>query len=273
MEKTAEECIQINPRLGTCYWYLGIAQIFSGKKVDGDKNIAESKVKGFTDPPLLQLAAAYLNNKHYKDASKIYDYLTERYGNPDFYAISAALAKELGDYPKAAKMAIEVFKIKPDDQESLQFLEELFVVSRDPSLIESSLYSIARIYKETGEKTKNIEMLIKSKDVYLRLINLYPYNTGYKWFLRDVYLSLVEQDPNNTKYRLSLRDFYINLINQSPNNTPYRWTLVEIYLGLKDYYKAREEVIKIVKIDPNDLGKAQGYLNRMPIEEQLKILP
>jgi O-antigen ligase/tetratricopeptide (TPR) repeat protein len=187
-EKTAYDCIKIDNTQGVCNWYLGIAQIFLGDQVNGKKNIAESKVKGYENPALLQLGVAYLSQKNYKDAFDIYNYLAAFYHeNAGYHAVTAVLAKELGDYGKAAKETVEVFRIQPNNPESLQFLENLFQIkSADPVV----RLSLASVYKMIGDNQKNTAMLINAKNIYLNLIRDYPNNPVYHYKISEVYTSL-----------------------------------------------------------------------------------
>jgi len=192
MKKIAEDCIAINPRRGFCYWYLGISQIFTGDQINGKKNIEESKNRGYQDPPLIQLAVAYLSQNNYKDAFVVYKQLADFFHeNAGYHAVTAALAKELGDYKTASKETLEVFRIQPENPESLQFLQMLFEAnSKDPTVRSSLGY----IYKAVGDAQGNKTMLIKSRDFYWGLTRDYPDNPDYHSLLAGVYKSLGEPE-------------------------------------------------------------------------------
>lgn len=193
MIKTGEDCIKINSGKGMCYWYLGIAQIFIGDQTNGKKNIEESKNNGYVDPILLPLAVAYLSQENYKDAAEIYYQMAERYHeNAGYHAVAATLAKQLGDYQKAAKEAVEVFRLQPNNPESLQFLQSLFAMAKNNSEVELSMASVAYVYKETGKKNNDRDMLSESKNLYLQVISVNPKNIDYHWALADVYNQLGE---------------------------------------------------------------------------------
>ncbi len=181
----AQKCIEINPSWGMCYWYLGISEIFLGDQENGEKHIQESKEKGYTEPALMQLGVAYLHQKEYKKASEVYDKLTEKYpNNPNYHAVSAALAKQFGDYRKAAYQALEVFRSRPENPENLQFIETLFrLKSSDPEI----RASLAYIYREIGTKQKNMEMVRNSEAIYLQLTKEHPDNYNYHFNLAKTY--------------------------------------------------------------------------------------
>ena len=48
MKVLAEDCIKIDPGLGECYWYMGVAEIFMGDQVNGKKHIIEGILESFS---------------------------------------------------------------------------------------------------------------------------------------------------------------------------------------------------------------------------------
>lgn len=225
MKKNGEDCIKINPTQGFCYWYLGIAQIFTGDIKNGESNIEESKKQGYTNPTLLQLAIAYLSQNDYKKAGEIYDQLVKDYHeNAGYHAVAAVLAKENGDYQKAAKETLEVFRIQPQNTESLQFLEMLFDVKTNDPVVLSSL---AYVYKEVGNKQNNNSFLKNAVSIYLRLTAAYPNDADYHYQLGDTYNKLGEYYKAREELVLSakLNSNYAESIQRMLNLLPIEESL------------------------------------------------
>ncbi len=203
MKATAEECIAVNPEQGVCNWYLGIAQIFTGDQVHGKENIQLSKDKGYTDPALLQLAIAYLSQKNYQDALATYDQLNKMNGqNPGWHARAAALAYELGDYQKAAKETLEVFRIQPDNPESLQFLEILLQEKgKDPVIRDSIAHVYGKLGVDRGDKT----LVQKAISIYEQLIRENPKEYSYHLELAYLYPELTRYADARTQALITVK--------------------------------------------------------------------
>ncbi|MEK7124406.1 MAG: O-antigen ligase family protein, partial [Patescibacteria group bacterium] len=126
MKKAAGDCIAIDSSQGVCYWYLGIAEIFSGDQENGKKHIEESLQKGGFAPPYIQLGGAYISQNNYKDAFDVYHILTASYPeNASYHAVMAFLSREIENYDRAFTEAYKVFVLRPDDNEVIEFMEEL----------------------------------------------------------------------------------------------------------------------------------------------------
>lgn len=190
MEKLAQDCINIDSSQGFCYWYLGIAQIFMGDQENGKKNIGLSKEKYYNDPSYLQLGAAYISQKNYKDAVDAYRLLTSIY--PDkvsYHATLALLYKEIGEFERAVEGAKTVFKLQPENPETIEFLK-IFIGLKPGDI--SLHYALVDIYKTLGYQEKHRAELLKIKSIYLQLISQRPREPDYHLNLAYVYRELGE---------------------------------------------------------------------------------
>jgi len=213
MKKVASDCIAIDQGNSTCYWYLGIAEIFLGEQAAGTAHINEAKEKGYTNPPYKQLAVAYMSQENYKDALAAYEAASVPSIN-DFpaeaashYAVLAYLYRQTGDYVKAGTMAFNVFTLQPENQETIPFIRMLLGLR--PDSIDLHFY-LAYIYKEIGELGK-----------YQQELSI----------LENAYLASIAQKPNDISYRL---------------------TLVDVYRKLEEYQKAVDQAIIMTKRFPNN---------------------
>jgi len=211
MAEIAQKCIDIDPNLGICYWYLGIAEIFSGDQVNGKKNIEESLKKGGFPPQYIQLGVAYISQKNYVDAAEAYRLLTGDYpDNASYHAVYAFLLKEIGDYTGASSQALKVFQLQPENSESLQFLQLLLGLSPNNPVVHSSL---AFVYSEIGQQEKAVQELNTAKNIYLNLISRDYNNSGYHYQLAGVLAELGDYDG---AYKEAL--ITIKIIESSPSS-------------------------------------------------------
>lgn len=190
MTKIAEDCIKIDGSRGDCYWYLGIAEIFLGSQESGKKHIQESIEKGGFPPPYIQLGAAYISQKNYKDAADAYHMLTAIYPeNANYHAVMAFLSGEIGDYQRALSEVLHVFRLQPENKEAIEFLKSLLRLNADNPLFHSAM---ASIYKQLGEEEKAKEELLITRDLLLELISEAPEEPGNHFDLAGVYKELGE---------------------------------------------------------------------------------
>ncbi len=194
MEKTGQECTAIDPELGECYWYQGVAQVFLGKQEEGAKNVALSKEKGYNNPPHKQLAIAYIQQKNWKEAVIEYERI-DIPTNPEqaasHHATLAYLYRQAGDYTAAGQEALKVFKAQPENPETLPFLIALLGVSPNDPVLHTSL---AYVYTQTGQDAKALQEIITAKNIYLRLVKTNPNNWDYHWSLAGISHTLKEYD-------------------------------------------------------------------------------
>jgi len=192
MKKIAYDCIKIDGARGECYWYLGIAEIFMGDQENGKKHILESKDKNYNDPPYIQLGAAYISQKNYKDAFDTYNYLVNIYpDNASYHAVMAFLAKQLGNYDKALEQTIEVFKLQPENKNVMEFVEALLGSNPNNPILHSSL---AYIYSQTDKPEKAKQEYLTAKSLYAQLLVYNPNNADYHYNFASVLKELGEYE-------------------------------------------------------------------------------
>ncbi|MBU4480125.1 O-antigen ligase family protein [Patescibacteria group bacterium] len=191
MKKIAYDCIDIDSSYGQCYWYLGIAEIFLGDQENGKKHIQESLERG-SSPSYIQLGVAYISQNNYKDAADAYHMLTAIYPeNANYHAAMAFLSREIGDYSRARRETLEVFRLQPENKEVLIFLERLLGLSpNDPALH----FSLAYIYARIGETEKANQEYLIVKSLYLQAVAKYPEDPDYHFSLAGVYKELGEYE-------------------------------------------------------------------------------
>ncbi len=235
MKGLAYECINIDKSNGECYWYLGISEIFLGDQESGKKHIQESKEKNYNNPPYIQLGAAYISQKNYKDAAEAYRMLIAIYPeNANYHAAMAVLLREIGDYNKAVTEALEVFRLLPNDKEAEEFLKSLLGLGADSIQIHSSL---AYIYRISGNNEKETQELLIIKSYYSKLVINYPNMAAY-------HLDLANVDKELKDYESSYKEAILTL---------------ELNLKLKN------EVEKLLQmLPPEYLDKYQDYIRSNP---------
>ncbi|MDO8529978.1 MAG: O-antigen ligase family protein [bacterium] len=188
MVTVAKDCIKIDPGNGECYWYLGIAQIFMGKQIEGKKNIQLSKEKNYGNPHYLQLGVAYMSQKNYKDAADAYSILTSIYpDNAGYHATLAVLYKEIKNYERARMEVMKVFELQPENPETLEFVRLLLGLNPNDVNLHSSL---AFIYQQLGDNEKTTKELLIIKSYYLELIAKDPKSPDSHLSLAIIYQGL-----------------------------------------------------------------------------------
>lgn len=221
MEKTGQDCVAIDQTNGSCFWYLGIAEIFLGKQEQGKKDTDASKEKGYDTPSYRQLSAAYASQNNWVEAIKAYehdsplDYTKFPEAAANYHAALAYLYGKSGNYAKAGEHSLKVFELQPNNPETEQFLRLLLGVS--PNSIDLHSY-LTYIYKKTGPKEK--------------------YQQEFA-FVENAYGTLISQHPRETKYRFSLVNFYKKV---------------------DAFEKAVDELIIIIKIDPSTKAQIEEYI-------------
>lgn len=192
MKSMSNDCIAIDPRFGECYFYLGLAQIFLGEQEEGKKNIDLSIQSGYNYNPMYkQLAVAYMSQKNWTEAAIAYEKYNPREtsvaGTASYHATLAFLYEKVGNYQKAVAHALEVFRIQPENPETVLFIKLLLGKKPNDPTLRSSL---AFIYMQPGPQQE----LSKAKAIYLQLASNEPQNTDYLLGLISIYYELTEYD-------------------------------------------------------------------------------
>ena len=192
MKELANVCIKIDENRGECYWYLGIAEIFLGEQEEGKKHIQESKDKYYGNPAYIQLAAAYLSQKNYKDATVAYQNLVAIYPqNASYHSVLALLYREVGQYERARMEAMDVFRLRPEDPEIIAVIRLLLGINPNDLSLHSSL---ATIYKQLGRKEEMRKELLILASAYQQAIAKNPKNPYNHFSLAGIYKELEEYD-------------------------------------------------------------------------------
>jgi tetratricopeptide (TPR) repeat protein len=193
MEITGKECVAIDSRFGECHWHLGISQIFLGNQEEGTKNIELAFQNGYVTPPYKQLAVAYMSQKNWKAATAAYEKIPIYYDEASVdvaashHATLAYLYKQSGNYTKAGEEALKVFRLQPDNQEVVQFIDLLLAQIPSDPIINSSL---AFIYAQPGPQQE----VKKAISIYSQLMANYPNNPDYRWRLIEIYYEQKDYD-------------------------------------------------------------------------------
>lgn len=130
-KEKSQKCIDLNPKLPECWWYLGIANIFSGKIEEAKENIAQAKDLGYpinSEFSLLQLTKAYAQIKDCQELIPIYQKLIEiKPGVAQYHASLATCYKEIDEIKKAREEALKVLELMPETKAEVEeFLKGLY---------------------------------------------------------------------------------------------------------------------------------------------------
>ncbi len=126
----AQTCINANPKLGDCHFYLGLTQIYE-KDIPGAKiniDIAHQKGTDITsEVNLLQLANAYGSLMDYRELLPIYQKLAGiRPEVAQYHSSLAFFYGQAGNYYEARQEALIVLKLSPESKSNVEaFLKTL----------------------------------------------------------------------------------------------------------------------------------------------------
>jgi len=126
----AQKCIDLNGKIGDCWWLKGLSEIYLDEQEQAQKDINSASQKGYSinsKASLLQLAKAYGDTKNYQELVKIYQKIIDiEPSNAQYHASLAFCYKELGDLEKAKKEALKVLELRPEAREEVEeFLKTL----------------------------------------------------------------------------------------------------------------------------------------------------
>ena len=223
MKELAQKCAEIDQSDGVCYWYWGIAEIFSGDQDSGKKHIEEAEEKFSGAFPYIQLGVAYMSQKNYEGAAEAYE-LVVKYepNNASYHAVLAFLYKEIGRYADASREALTVFRLQPENKEVEKFLKILLQLDINDPTVHASL---AYFYKQTGQNEKARQEYLITETFYSQAVIQYPKNAGFHFRLANVYKELDEYEEAYKEALLaekldskSFHDLTMNLILSLPEN-------------------------------------------------------
>ena len=129
-KERAQKCIDLNSKLGDCYWLQGLSQIFLGGKDAGKNSLQIASQKGYpigAKISLVQLLQAYNTVKDYPELILIFQQLILiEPNNPQYHASLAVAYKEVGQIEEAKKEALKILELQPEAKgEVEEFLKNL----------------------------------------------------------------------------------------------------------------------------------------------------
>lgn len=129
-KEKAQKCIDLNPKLGECWWLMGLINISLTEDKKAQENINIAGEKGYpiySKDSFLQLAKVYAETKNYQKLIGTYQELIKiRPSEPRYHSSLATVYKELGQFEKARQEALIVLELAPELREEVEtFLREL----------------------------------------------------------------------------------------------------------------------------------------------------
>ncbi len=123
-KEKAEECITLNEDTASCYWYLGLSEIFLKQADLAKEHIDLAIKKGYhvnTLTALNQLSIAYGALENYKELVSVYKRLIDfNPEEPQYHASLAFVYKELKEYEKARQEALLFLGLNPEAKEEVE---------------------------------------------------------------------------------------------------------------------------------------------------------
>ena len=122
-EKT-QECINLNPRLGECWWLMALINISLTEEEKAKENINMAGQNGYpiySEDSFLQLANVYSKVKNYQKLVEVYQELIKiKPSEPRYHSSLATVYKEIGQFEKAKEEAETVLKLAPEFKEEIE---------------------------------------------------------------------------------------------------------------------------------------------------------
>ncbi|MBI1984765.1 MAG: O-antigen ligase family protein [Candidatus Wildermuthbacteria bacterium] len=130
MLKKAEECIDIYPKTGECWFLKGLARGFLGNDKELRKDLEIGKSLGYNPDKdyyaLSNLLQIYAATKDLGQIVNTYHKLIALRPSTQLYASLAFTYRELGEYAKARETALKVMELDPSTKAEVEaFLREL----------------------------------------------------------------------------------------------------------------------------------------------------
>ncbi|XOB41504.1 MAG: O-antigen ligase family protein [Candidatus Nealsonbacteria bacterium] len=134
-KEKAQQCINLNPNSGECYWLMALIQAYLENSEEFNYFIALAQEKDYnteSKEALSQLLNMYMRIKNYQGLAETYPRLisitSDKTKKAQLYASLAVIYKELGDKGKAREVALKALeldpKAKPVVDEFLRSLEQ-----------------------------------------------------------------------------------------------------------------------------------------------------
>ena len=121
MREKSQECLNLNLNIRSCYWYLGLSEIYLGQNKLAEEHLALVKAPN-TLILLNQLITAYASVENFEKMAMVYQKLIKlNPEEPQYYASLAFVYRELGEYEKAKEQALIFLELKPEAKEEVEF--------------------------------------------------------------------------------------------------------------------------------------------------------
>lgn len=128
-KERAKECIDLNPKLGECWWLMGLINIHLTESEEAQENIKIAGQEGYpiySESSFLQLVKVYTETKNYQKLIEVYQELIKIDSKPSYHASIATAYKEIGDFENAKKEALKVLELNPASRQEIEkFLQTL----------------------------------------------------------------------------------------------------------------------------------------------------
>jgi len=126
----SQKCIDLNSKLGDCYWLMGLTNIYLGENEKAKENIDIARINGYpvySESSLMALAKVYVDTLNYQKAIAIYwDLIKAKPREPIYHLYLALIYREIGDFENAKKEASIVLILAPESREEIEaFLKTL----------------------------------------------------------------------------------------------------------------------------------------------------
>jgi len=130
LKQKAQECINVSPDTGDCYWYKGLAELTTRNLVDGEKDLMLAEIRRYDSSSfvsLSQLEKVHSIANSYPELVIIYQKLIAlRPEEPQYHASLAFIYRELGKLKEAKAEAMKVLELQPEAKEMVdEFLKSL----------------------------------------------------------------------------------------------------------------------------------------------------
>ncbi|MBI2453000.1 MAG: hypothetical protein HYV55_02115, partial [Parcubacteria group bacterium] len=203
-KQKAQECLSINPELGTCWWQLARAETSLGNAELGSAALQTAEAKGYgvkTEQAYLHLANAYLAAKDYENMAAVYNELINHdYGpnNAQYHASFAAVNRILGRNEEARRGTLAVLLLNPAAKEDVAaFFSTLPDCGSESSADQTECYTISALLRLYLKEPKAEQELRKAlaRGILLRI--------ELRSWVTDAAKYYVAADPTNADFHLA----------------------------------------------------------------------
>jgi len=140
----ADQCIQLNPAEGACYWTRATSFICDKDISSAEKDIEKAKNLDFNssyDSSVQQLINAYIAIEDYEKIAELYEFLVYKKDlyNVQWRASMAEAYRLSGQYEKARQAALQIIEVLPgtglkaEEQEAIKKTIEAFLQTLPPA--------------------------------------------------------------------------------------------------------------------------------------------